>query len=58
MQGPRSGREGGQRSGPEKLSSAPRSTSSIMWPKTVLATKFQMFDDNGQIRTGRNSCGL
>ena len=31
MQGPRSGREGGPRSGPEKLSSAPRSTSSIMW---------------------------
>ena len=29
MQGPRSGREGGPRSGPEKLSSAPRSTSSI-----------------------------
>ena len=29
MQGPRSGREGGPRSGPEKLSSAPRFTSSI-----------------------------
>ena len=29
MKGPRSGREGGPRSGPEKLSSAPRSTSSI-----------------------------
>ena len=31
MQGPRSGREGGPRSGPEKLSSAPRSSSSIIW---------------------------
>ena len=29
MPGPRSGREGGRRSGPEKLGSAPRSTSSI-----------------------------